>query len=501
MDERRNRTTPEPDFDALLEQSLPDQPPEEVVRETTPWRLAMNRILIGIVLQAITLQFLGLQYLLPGLGQLLLLLGYRALRRENAWFRFSWASTVLRGLIYFVLFALNATIFSDSPFAQSGYRLMTACNVLLQLGIFIALWGGIRDIQRRAGVKVRAGSALGLVFWYLLLCVLALGSGHAILLMLAMLAAFFMLLWNLRKTSRALEEAGYAVTACEVRLSDRTLTSILVGVMLAAIACGYLFFSRYPMDWTPRAEASDTSVEEVRDHLLELGFPADVLTDLADEDILACRDAIRVVSKTGSHAMNDGRRVTELQDGVLIYDTVYDVEELQITGVAVEIAGERERWRLFHHFRWTAVPNFFGTEAIQLPNINQLNEGWIWDRDLSGQVLCEIDGKTFTAPYYYLGLKSYTAQSIFWGSQPTSSVFAAFSLPRNGENWRGYVRCTIAETRDGYLIDNWMSYIHQDSWAQYPVRTAASPNRTDAFALETAFQTIWDVIQFSPSEE
>lgn len=501
MDERRNGMTQEPEFDALLEQSLPDQPPEEVVWETTPWRRAMRRILVGIALQTVTLNFLGLQYFLPGVGQLLLLLGYRTLRRENTWFRFSWIVTVLRSLIYFVTFALNATIYTDSPFTEAVYPWLTVLHVLLQFCLFIALWGAIRAVQRKAGVEVHAGSALGLVFLFALLCFLALVGYQGWLLMLVLLAAYGKIFWNLRKVSRELDEAGYTVTACEVRLSDRALTLLLVGVMLAAIACGYWFFSQYPMNWTPRAESTDESVEEIRDHLLELGFPADVLADLTEEDVLACQDAVRVVSETQDHAMNDGRQVTEQRDGVLIRDTVHDVEELRITGVAVEIAGERERWRLFFHFRWTEAPNFFGTEAIQLPYITQLNEGWIWDRDLSGQVLCELDGRTYTAPYYYLGLRSSTAQSSFWNRRPTSSAFAAFSLPRSGVNWRGYVRCTIAETVDGYLIDTWINYIHQDSWVQYPVRTASDPNRTDALGLASAYRTIWDAIQFSPLED
>ena len=34
------------------------------------------------------------------------------------------------------------------------------------------------------------------------------------------------------------------------------------------------------------------------------------------------------------------------------------------------------------------------------------------------------------------------------------------------QNRRGYVCYTIAENVDGYLIDCWVNYIHQDSWLQ-----------------------------------
>ena len=37
-----------------------------------------------------------------------------------------------------------------------------------------------------------------------------------------------------------------------------------------------------------------------------------------------------------------------------------------LTGVAVRIPGERETWRIFHHFQWMCRPSFHGTEALQL---------------------------------------------------------------------------------------------------------------------------------------
>ena len=47
----------------------------------------MNRILFGMALCAITLNFLCLNYILPAVGTVLLLLGFRTLRRENRWLR------------------------------------------------------------------------------------------------------------------------------------------------------------------------------------------------------------------------------------------------------------------------------------------------------------------------------------------------------------------------------------------------------------------------------
>ena len=44
----------EHDFDALLESSASELPPDDVAHDVTPWRRAMNRILTGFALGAVT---------------------------------------------------------------------------------------------------------------------------------------------------------------------------------------------------------------------------------------------------------------------------------------------------------------------------------------------------------------------------------------------------------------------------------------------------------------
>lgn len=50
--------------------------PDDVVEDVTPWRKAMSRVLIGMALCAITLNFWCLNYILPAVGMVLSLLGF-----------------------------------------------------------------------------------------------------------------------------------------------------------------------------------------------------------------------------------------------------------------------------------------------------------------------------------------------------------------------------------------------------------------------------------------
>ena len=84
------------DFDKLMEEALPELPPDDVVAEITPWRRAMGYIIGGSGLCSITLNFLNLNLLLPLIGVLCQLLGFRALRRENRWFGLCWWCAAIR---------------------------------------------------------------------------------------------------------------------------------------------------------------------------------------------------------------------------------------------------------------------------------------------------------------------------------------------------------------------------------------------------------------------
>ena len=86
------------DMQTLLEQLPEEQLPAARV---TPWRQAMRCVLWGIGLTSITLNFWNLQHLLPMVGSILLMLGFRTLRQENGCLRSCWRLSitlaVLRG--------------------------------------------------------------------------------------------------------------------------------------------------------------------------------------------------------------------------------------------------------------------------------------------------------------------------------------------------------------------------------------------------------------------
>ena len=61
--------------------------------------------------------------------------------------------------------------------------------------------------------------------------------------------------------------------------------------------------------------------------------------------------------------------------------------------------------------------------------------------DLTGQVLYEKNGTSYTADYAVLQNENYNTRDgfPFYDMMEHSSIFAEFSMPRHGESCRGYV--------------------------------------------------------------
>ena len=506
MCDRPWETMTDADFEAMLARSVPDVPPEEIVAEVTPWRRAMNRILFGMALCAITLNFLCLNYILPAIGTVLLLLGFRTLRRENRWLGGCFAITVIRAAYFFATLILNTTILQSAVFTPAVTTAFTAGNAVLLLALYFCFWRGLLAVQKKAGLPAQAGGALALIVWHALVCVLAAVQYGGWVVPIAMLIGYGFILRSLCRLSGVLDEAGYAIAPGPVRVTDRCLVLVIAAVLGIGCTLGYLFGGSYRMDWQPADASEQTQTAAIRQQLLDLGFPEAVLNDLTPEDIAACDGALRVVSVTEDHPFNDGRTVSHKEsDGeggvVSVLDTVYDVRELRLTSVGVQLPGAQETWRVFHHFLWTTDPGFYGTEVLQIwPADQSTPDGWRFAGDVTGRVLHDRDGQTFTAPYHALGRQTYTADSVFFGQRTNSDLFAAFSMPRHAEHARGYVAYTAAAVQSDCLLSSWCNYTHQQSWLQYPAVTAMEKRMTSAFGNAGAFYTVQHALQFFPED-
>lgn len=494
-------TMSDANFETLLQTSISDVPPEHVVTEVNPWRKAIKNVLIGMAFCTVTLNFEGLNYILPVIGIILTMIGFRTLHADNVWFKLCFIISVVRGVCFFPIFILNTTIINEITEGRL-VSLAGIFNTLMILCLTFCLWQGIRTVQRKAGILAGASGAVWLLVWYAILCALAVIQYTGMVIVAVMVIGYCVILRSLYSLSREFDEAGYSVKTTSVKVSNRGIALILCLILLIGVVAGYVLGGSYPMRWQPIEGTEVNELIGIKSRLRALGFPESVLNDLTAEEIKNCDGALRVVVESADEPVNDGR-IENVQEGegdehYFVEKIVYDVRELRITDVAVQIKDKPEQWVIFHHFLWIKDPGFYGTESINLwPSYGEVAKGWTSDGEIGGRVLYDdYEGNHFAAPYYFVGNRTYTSDGLLSKTEEKSEIFADFSMPRKGEKFRGYITYKISALEEGYMISSWINYTHQKSCLQYPVETASQYRMKGIMAENSAFITVQHALKF-----
>ena len=449
-------------FDALLTEGADALPPAP---DVSPWRSAMYCIAWGIALKTLTLQILYLDDILPTLGCILLVLGFRTLRQENGALRWAYglsiAAAVMRSAAM-VLAALPVDVGLTFGYADSA----------LMLGMLIALWRGMTGVSRAAGAEKPSAPAAGsLAVFYAVLIPLAFIGLEGWLLVLPVLAVYLVILRNLVKLFRSLENTGYAIHAAPVHLPTAAVLWGYLGLTLAAVVLAMLLGQRYPMDWQVRDDAPQDAA--IRAELLELGFPRDVLDDLTAEEVAQMSGALKVYTETQTNYDKNACRTvttdkwyTEMPANWQYYRTtveadgarrytyrIYDVPVSVMTHAAVEVPGEQglRRYIILHHVRYADTDGFRGTEGLQIWPSWRVETDWFTGDWVSGRVLCSRSGQPCASDFCRLEGGMEQSASIF-GTEDVFAITARWTRPAGGEDLRAYVLYDALRGEDGDVL-------------------------------------------------
>ena len=463
-------------FDALLTEGADALPPAP---DVSPWRGAMSCIVWGIALKTLTLQLLYLDDILPTLGCILLVLGFRTLRQENGALRWAYglsiAAAVMRSAAM-VLAALPVDVGRTFGCADSA----------LMLGMLIALWRGMTGVSRAAGAEKPSAPAAGaLAAFYAVLILLAFIGLEGWLLVLPVLAVYLVILRNLVKLFRSLENTGYAIHAAPVHLPAAAVLWGYLGLTLAAVVLAMLLGQRYPMDWQVRDDAPQDAA--IRAELLELGFPQDVLDDLTAEEVARMSGARAVfVNEDKLYNQTKYREIvmehylgedplrvlrydrtitTKHDDGTRSYTYVYrafDTLEQTMTSVAVELVGAdgEKHYIVIHHLYYDTQPGSRYTEGMTIWPVWKMENSWRPGTLCSGRVLCTRRGTAQTAALHGL---AYDDRQVtgFFGTDRRASFDAQWSRPSGAGDVRMYMLYDAFCGGDAWVLTSYGNYTRQ----------------------------------------
>ena len=476
-------------FDQVLTEDAAALPPSGV--EVNPWREAMCLVLWGLGLTTLTLHFLYLDVILPAIGAILMVLGFRTLRRENRALQWCYRLSIAAAAVRSIAYTLNAL-----PW-ETGY-VPAYVVMLLTLALYICLWRGMVGVSRAAGSEKPAAPAAGaLVIFYAVMIPLAYIGLEGWLAVLPLVIIYIVILRNLVKLSRSLADTGYVVTAAPVRLPSRAVLWGYLGVTLAAILLAMFLGQRYPMDWQPRADVPQDAA--IRAELLELGFPRDVLDDLTADEVAQMAGAANVYTETDVRYDQETYR-EEIRDEW--YDTipanweydhadrqadgsyryayrVYEQKVCTMTHAAVQIPAEdgMDHWLFVHHLQYHTPQRY--TESMELYPVWQDTDFWSRGELCSGRVLCRQQGQESAAAFFSLQTGRMTTNSFF-GFYQQDTVTAQWSLPCRSTDVRVYVMYDAYEKQQVTFLN---------SWANYAGQTGPTYPFADALTLSHSWQT------------
>lgn len=448
------------EFDRLLYANSELPPELSELTPPRPWKKPIGQICWGLALITITLNFLGLDIILPAVGSALLWLGLRPLRPENGPFRFAYVCATLYAVLHLTNVVLQATPLDHWLVETVGGKWNTSTGpvplytvlraVLTQLVLVFAmggLWQGLKRVFLQVGQKPRTAAAGGLVILKSLMIPMALIGLEGWLLVGPLLILWICLLVGLRKVSRSLEQAGYALKPVPMRFSGGLALGLWLGLHLLIIAALPLPFSRLPTDIQTPVYRTTTSNSPLRSELLELGFPEDILSRLDDSELARFEGAYGL-KKEGYR--NDK---SDLPDGMP-----------SIVTVEVPVRDEKYGFRTIYlaYLHWNPNEASGGyMEGIQIAQDYQGVTAWTTQPD----GVLKWQGSSGNA---------YTMPLDFWfdtDNAGTPCYYANFSLPEDVSGpteaflfWE--VTPTFPETVSLYNYS--VTAAHRRSFWQYP---------------------------------
>lgn len=448
-------------FDRGLAESLTELPPSgDTVRAVTPWREAMNRIVLGLCLTCFTLNFALLDHILPAIGAVELYLGFRTLRKDNQGFQLGWIFSICKAVILYLTSVLYAT-----PYAGFLSVPPMVSQAALTLLLFAALRKALRQAAARLGHSMERDPVLWALLWYSLIIALALFypqpgwlAGGVILI------SFVCIIRSLVKAADELDACGYAVQPTPVRVSASHLKLAYYGSLLALIFICSLFFSHVRLDGTEiEQNSAPTETAAVQKHLLALGLPREILAYLPPEELEKLADASACEY-----------RANELTD---TWNTELDGRPFTTSGAMVYLGGGTARFYVLAEY--SDGINAFWQNLTEFKNSGTVR----WD---GACYLTYRKGGAMYRTSVPVEETRETVDNFFTASTYETRIRARYSFPAGARDRACLFACTLQlsewehQNPDGvyYYHDCIVNFYRRRTPSGYPYRALAGDSST-----------------------
>lgn len=256
-----------------------------------PWSKPMSNITWGFIFTIITFNFLGLQYILPTLGVVLLYIGFHDLRKENKALNAAWIFSIIN----MVLQVLNL-IYISTPMSVN-FKSSGAVGFILtvfQVSFLLIFREGLKMVFEKADRNPTRDPLLWMAIWRIIVLICAITQlGSIWFIFIPLIFFYFYIFSSLYRLSDDLVGISCRHSEMILRISSKKF------VWLYMIGCAFIVTICCVAANNIRLDSMEFSIpdsSEKRDILIDLGFPEYILNDISDDDIDLLQDPIFVES-------------------------------------------------------------------------------------------------------------------------------------------------------------------------------------------------------------
>lgn len=275
----------ESEFDRKISEEISDINVTDNIRDTTvtAWFVPFKYISWGMIFVSITINFWGLNIILPLIGKVLIFLGMRMMRNAGKAFR----SAYILSSIYLVFHLISMCLLTVIP----ELALSTASE-MIRIALLLTLRHAVISTDSKAIEKTSKDPFIWSVVMILSLYVLALVPDLVPVTGLIWIILFIVVARLIFKTGDALNRDCCVLTDSKIRVNGKAVMCMYLAL---GVAC-FLFANHPMLSYGPYK--SPDMASQARTQLSENGFPEKAVQCLTDKDVEFLNDNLCVSQKT-----------------------------------------------------------------------------------------------------------------------------------------------------------------------------------------------------------
>jgi len=417
-------------------------PSDEVLSTVTPLKIAFRSLLTGVVLYSFTINIWYLQYILPSIGVILILIGMRMIRNNNCWLYVGYVFASLNLARWIAYLFIESTLNVQKELVINAEFVIGAC---IRICLFFLLYLGVRKEINKIGEAKQSSAILWLTILFILIPITSQTPLSKFPPVYIVIFFFLIIIFiNMKKLFSEIEESGYELRAAPIRIKNMALFCIILSSMFieVTITCVYVHYDF--MSGTQIVDMKSDPNETIRNKLINMGTSEEIALALQEQELANIADAQSCMSKSET--------ITVQNKKVVITNIYFYVQKNEVYGVT--------------YFKWLSTSKIFFEDMVNLEMGYRITP-------IGGKIFYDIDQKKYEKNLNELknmptDVSKESIDELLHISQDSSKyIYADFNYPWNSKNQRGYIMYRFDASK-GLASTTLVNYYRRENPYNFP---------------------------------